>query len=148
MGTFIDFDWLVHLVECLNVSTTYSNLHKAWLWVSLLGMYINLSPLSYPCCLSLYLNLGQFCFCINFIIWSNQFLLARFRLELGEGRSSMVSLTFLPPNNIIQNIIDETKHISFFSAKTAFRDKTKYNKLMYTPSQMSTQPLLFYFNKH
>ena len=28
LWTFIDYDWLVHLVECPNVSTTYCNLHK------------------------------------------------------------------------------------------------------------------------
>ena len=28
LGPFIEFDWLVHLVECTNVSTTNFNLQK------------------------------------------------------------------------------------------------------------------------
>ena len=42
LRTFIEFDWLVHLLECYNVLTTNCNLQKVQLCVSTLGMYINI----------------------------------------------------------------------------------------------------------
>ena len=38
----LNFDWLVHLVECPSISTTNCNLQKRLYCVSSLGMYINL----------------------------------------------------------------------------------------------------------
>ena len=39
LGTLINFDWLVHLAECSNVSNTYFNLQKGLFCLSSLGMY-------------------------------------------------------------------------------------------------------------
>ena len=45
LGTFIEFDWLVHLVECPDISTSKRDLQKGYFCVSSLGMYINLSAI-------------------------------------------------------------------------------------------------------
>ena len=47
-GLLLNFYWLVHLVECLNVLTTNCNQQKGQFCVSSLGMYIIYQPLSYP----------------------------------------------------------------------------------------------------
>ena len=47
-GDFIQFWWLVHLVECSNVSTTNCNLQKLLFGVYALGMISINWPLSYP----------------------------------------------------------------------------------------------------
>ena len=44
-GFLLNFDWLVHLVECPNVSTTNRNLKTGLFCVSSLGMNINLSAI-------------------------------------------------------------------------------------------------------
>ena len=45
LGTLIEFDWLVHKVECPNDSTTNLNLQKEFICVSSYGMYINISAI-------------------------------------------------------------------------------------------------------
>ena len=48
LGTLINFDWLVHLVECQNGSTTNCNLHKWQFSVYPLGMNIILTAILDP----------------------------------------------------------------------------------------------------
>ena len=43
--TLVNFDWLVQLIECLNISTTNFNLQKKKFCVSSLWVYINLSAI-------------------------------------------------------------------------------------------------------
>ena len=47
-GLLLNFNWLVHYIECPNVSTTNCNIQKVVLCLSLLGIYIKLSCLPYP----------------------------------------------------------------------------------------------------
>ena len=45
LGTLVNFDWLLHKIECPNVSTTNANLQNGYFTVSSFGMYINLSAI-------------------------------------------------------------------------------------------------------
>ena len=48
LGTLVNFDWLIHLVECSNVSTTYFNLQKENFVYNHLECTSIYRPLSYP----------------------------------------------------------------------------------------------------